>query len=383
LTPSLADEEESGWLEKPSMWAKGGPKDCMTCPVGFKIKPLYGDGTGPCEPCDQGWVDADTGLITEQGCAGGQFVKLEAGEEPGQALPSEDYSVVAGCAPTPEVPVAGAQILAKVPDDLKDSSFFENYAGDYYPAQILGQDADEDKLAIKFADGGPFVGLDPGIDATALGDEFVALPKVGDKVTLSSEYWDSCCGEGWDPSVAGPLRLGDVGEVTSALPPEANDASPYTVLAPSGVRWKYGAGQVLPLIGEVKCALPGLVKVNTVGNEMNQLKEVDDLPDGMEALPEDPECCCCTRDLWVGCWGWCGDGSDSTPTLADTAPAFRAGEGALPGQVGGPCRGEYPLDEPVYPGNGAPRVPADPQRPDCSGLGRRPASEPRIQEGKN
>ena len=40
-------------------------------------------------------------------------------------------------APTPEVPVAGAQILAKVPDDLKDSSFFENYAGDYYPAQVL------------------------------------------------------------------------------------------------------------------------------------------------------------------------------------------------------------------------------------------------------
>ena len=54
-----------------------------------------------------------------------------------------------------------------------------------------------------------------------------------------------------------------------------------------------------------------------------------------EALPEDPECCCCTRDLWVGCWGWCGDGSDSTPTLAHMAPAFRAGEGALPGQVGG------------------------------------------------
>lgn len=29
-TPSLADEEESGWLEKASMWAEGGPKDCMT-----------------------------------------------------------------------------------------------------------------------------------------------------------------------------------------------------------------------------------------------------------------------------------------------------------------------------------------------------------------
>ena len=133
----------------------------------------------------------------------------------------------------------------------------------------------------------------------------------------------------------GPLALGDVGEVTSALPPEANDPAPYTVLAPNGVRWMYGAGQVLPLIGEVKCPLPGLVKINTVGKEMNQLKEVEEPPEGMESVPEDPECCCCTRDLWVGCWGWCGDGSDSTPTLAHMAPAFRAGEGALPGQVGG------------------------------------------------
>ena len=74
-TPSLADEEESGWLEKPSMWAKGGPKDCMTCPVGFKIKPLYGDGTGPCVPCADGWVDSDTGLITEEGCAGGAWMR--------------------------------------------------------------------------------------------------------------------------------------------------------------------------------------------------------------------------------------------------------------------------------------------------------------------
>ena len=114
-----------------------------------------------------------------------------------------------------------------------------------------------------------------------------------------------------------------------------------------------------------------MVKINTVGNEMNQLKEVDDLPDGMKALPEDPECCCCTRDLWVGCWGWCGDGSDSTPTLSEKAPPFRAGEGALPGQVGGPCRGEYPLDEVTYPGNGAPRVDSDPKGKDCDGIGRR------------
>ena len=126
-----------------------------------------------------------------------------------------------------------------------------------------------------------------------------------------------------------------------------------------------------------------MVKINPVGNEMNQLKEVDDLPDGMKALPEDPECCCCTRDLWVGCWGWCGDGSDSTPTLSEKAPPFRAGEGALPGQVGGPCRGEYPLDEVTYPGNGAPRVDSDPKGKDCDGIGRRPGKEPRIEEDEN
>jgi len=191
---------------------------------------------------------------------------------------------------------------------LKEETFFAGYPGDYYPAQVLGIDQDEKKLAFKFTDGGPFVGFDPGIDLTAIGDDYVLLPKVGDKVTLSTEYWDSCCDEAYDPDVDGPLALGDVGEVTSALPPEANDPAPYTVLAPNGVRWMYGAGQVLPLIGEVKCPLPGLVKINTVGNEMNQLKEVEEPPEGMESVPEDPECCCCTRDLWVGCWGWCGDG---------------------------------------------------------------------------
>ena len=173
----------------------------------------------------------------------------------------------------------------------------------------------------------------------------------------------------------GPLALGDVGEVTSALPPEANDPAPYTVLAPNGVRWMYGAGQVLPLIGEVKCPLPGLVKVNTVGNEMNQLKEVEEPPEGMESVPEDPECCCCTRDLWVGCWGWCGDGSGSTPTLTHDAPAFRAGEGALPGQVGGPCRGEYSLEEPAAAPLGGPSGAAD--SPDCIGRGRRPGETPK------
>ena len=173
----------------------------------------------------------------------------------------------------------------------------------------------------------------------------------------------------------GPLALGDVGEVTSALPPEANDPAPYTVLAPNGVRWMYGAGQVLPLIGEVKCPLPGLVKINTVGNEMNQLKEVEEPPEGMESVPEDPECCCCTRDLWVGCWGWCGDGSGSTPTLTHDAPAFRAGEGALPGQVGGPCRGEYSLEEPAAAPLGGPSGAAD--SPDCSGRGRRPGETPK------
>jgi hypothetical protein len=158
-TPSLSDEEESGWLEKPSAWPKGGPKDCMTCPVGFKIKPLYGDGTGPCIPCADGWVDSDTGLIKEPGCGGGQYVTLEAGAEPGAALPTDKYSVVAGCLPTPEAPTDGTQILAKIPDDLKDLPFFADYKGELYPAQVLGTDTEEEKMAIKFADGGPFVGL--------------------------------------------------------------------------------------------------------------------------------------------------------------------------------------------------------------------------------
>jgi hypothetical protein len=120
------------------------------------------------------------------------------------------------------------------------------------------------------------VGFDPGIDLTAIGDDYVLLPKVGDKVTLSTEYWDSCCSEEYNAKVAGPLRLGDVGEVTNVSPAEASSTSVlgYNVLAPNGVRWRYGAGQVLPLIGEIKCSLPGLIKVNTVGNEMNQLKEV-------------------------------------------------------------------------------------------------------------
>lgn len=182
--------------------------------MGFKIKPLYGDGTGECIACEEGWVDSDTGLIKEPGCGGGQYIKLEPGEEPGQALASKDYAVVAGCLPTPEVPLVGAQILAKVPDELKDTPFFEGYDSDFYPAQILGEDADDDKMAIKFADGGPFVGLDPGVDATALGEDYIALPKTGDKVTLSSEYWESCCSDTYDPWRHGPLRLGDVGEVT-------------------------------------------------------------------------------------------------------------------------------------------------------------------------
>ena len=55
------------------------------------------------------------------------------------------------------------------------------------PAQVLGTDAEEEKMAVKFADGGPFVGLDPGIDSTALGEDYVALPKKGDKVSLSTE----------------------------------------------------------------------------------------------------------------------------------------------------------------------------------------------------
>ena len=34
----------------------------------------------------------------------------------------------------------------------------------FFAAQILGTDPEEEKMAIKFADGGPFVGMDPGID---------------------------------------------------------------------------------------------------------------------------------------------------------------------------------------------------------------------------
>ena len=48
---------------------------------------------------------------------------------------------------------------------------------------------------------------------TKLGDDFVALPKVGDKVTIATSYWDACCAEEFDPAKDGPLRLGDVGEV--------------------------------------------------------------------------------------------------------------------------------------------------------------------------
>ncbi len=83
-------------------------------------------------------------------------------------------------------------------------------------------------MAVQFSDGGPLVGYDPGIEAK-VGEDFVPLPKEGDKVTVSAEYWAECCADGWDPSVSGPLRLGDVGEVSSVLPPEANEPAPYTV----------------------------------------------------------------------------------------------------------------------------------------------------------
>ncbi len=33
------------------------------------------------------------------------------------------------------------------------------------------------------------------------------------QVTVSSEYWAACCNDTYDPATAGPLRLGDVGEV--------------------------------------------------------------------------------------------------------------------------------------------------------------------------
>eukprot|EP00286_Rhodomonas_abbreviata_P007981 CAMPEP_0181335606 /NCGR_PEP_ID=MMETSP1101-20121128/26933_1 /TAXON_ID=46948 /ORGANISM="Rhodomonas abbreviata, Strain Caron Lab Isolate" /LENGTH=607 /DNA_ID=CAMNT_0023445761 /DNA_START=6 /DNA_END=1826 /DNA_ORIENTATION=+ len=320
-TPSVTDKDESGWLEARSHWGQGGPTDCMTCPVGFKIMPLYGDGTGRCEPCAEGWVDAETGLITEPGCGGAQYVSLDAGEEPGQHQPSEHYATVAGCFPQPQLPVVGALILAKIPDDEKETPFFADYPADYYPAQVMGVDGEDSKLSVEFADGGPLLPLAEGLDAAALGDDYVPLPALGDKVTLSQEYWDECCTEAWDAAVSGPLRLGDVGEVSSVLPPEANDPSPYTVMAPNGERWMYGAGQVLRLVGEVRCPLSGYLHANTVGDIANKVSALKESPGGEpegwdQAAPEDPECCCCGRDLWVGCWGWCGDGTTEGPQLA-------------------------------------------------------------------
>ena len=73
-TPDYSVKDESGWLEGSANWAVGGPNDCMTCPVGFKVRPMYGDGTGPCVPCgggDDPWIDGNSGQILEDGCAGG------------------------------------------------------------------------------------------------------------------------------------------------------------------------------------------------------------------------------------------------------------------------------------------------------------------------
>eukprot|EP00961_Rhodomonas_salina_P044700 600556-Rhodomonas_salina.2 len=134
------------------------------------------------------------------------------------------------------MPAVGAQILAKIPEEDKDTPFFAEYPADYYPvlralfrlfctrsvvltygpmwyqAEVQGVDEEEGKLAVQFADGGPFVGYEPGIPAT-VGEDFVPLPEFGsdlgcgahvqegDKVTLSQEYWDECCSESWDPSV--------------------------------------------------------------------------------------------------------------------------------------------------------------------------------------
>ena len=75
--------------------------------------------------------------------------------------------MVAGCLPTPETPLAGTKILAKIPDDLKEETFFAGYPGDYYPAQVLGIDQDEKKLAFKFTDG-PLVFLSFRSQAPAL-----------------------------------------------------------------------------------------------------------------------------------------------------------------------------------------------------------------------
>lgn len=336
-TPDPSLRDESGWLEGKEHWEEGGPDDCMTCPVGFQILPEYGDGTGRCVPCPDGWLDPATGRIVQPGCAGGQFVGLApgAGGEPGQLEASADYEDVAGCEPTAEIPEPGAKVLAKIPDDvLKTSPFFANYTEEWYTGVIYGWDKEADILSVKFDDGGPLVEYDPGVPAS-LGTDVIPLPDVGDKVTVSQTYWDSCCDDEYDPKKSGPLVIGEIGEVLRVITPQDGHGGGYSVLSPDGRKWIYSTGEVLKLVGEVKCPLPGEVTLNTVGQVPNNLLELKDLPKGGSAQPDkwwqkaavDPDCCCCARDLWVGCWGWCGDGT--TPkSLHDHGPKrFRAGYG--------------------------------------------------------
>lgn len=322
LTPDLSLKEESGWLEHKKYWGEGGPTDCMTCPVGFKIKPLYGDGTGACIACDDGWIDTETGAILEDGCAGAEYVKMEFGEEPGMKKPTDEYEVVAGCKAEFSPPVVGMQVLAAIPDEVKEKDpFFYKFDEPSYLATVYGVDSEEEVMSVKYADGGPLLSLKEGLPIELGAKGYVPVPMEGDKVTLSADYWDACCNEtaggGYSPGANGPLELGDVGEVSSVLPPEAGEFKAISVLAPNGQRWMYGVGDVLKVIGEVKCRLPGRINANSVGAVANK-------------VPEDPRCCCCARDLWVGCWGWCGDTTESQKPMSypqEKAVRFRAGHG--------------------------------------------------------
>ena len=265
-TPDTSLTEESGWLEHEKYWAIGGPTDCMTCPVGFKIDPMYGDGTGTCVACDERWIDSDTGSITEPGCGGAEFAKMQFGDEPGMKEVTGEYEVVPGCKAEEAQPIVGQQVLAAVPEEAKEKEeFFKGYKDDIYPATVYGVDEEEEVMSVQYDDGGPLVSLKDGLPAQLGEKGFLPIPKTGDKVTLSAGYWDTCCnetkGQAYDPSLDGPLKLGDVGEVSSELPPEAGEDATLTVLAPNGDRWMYAAGDVLKVrnpacaifVGRIDC----------------------------------------------------------------------------------------------------------------------------------
>jgi len=329
-TPDPSVKENSGWLEGKKYWKQGGASDCITCPVGFKLQAEFGDGSGRCLPCAEDWIDSETGEIKEEGCSGGQFAVLELGEEPGTRVASEDeFAIVPGCLIPSSRPLIGAQILAAVPDKVKDDEMFEADPDAKYLAKVQGYDGEDNVLSVRFENKGPFVSFEDGVPAE-VGEGFLPMPKVGDKVTLAQDYWDGCCKEEYRSSKSGPLQLGDVGEVTivgkgSRMLPHALSIQ---VLGPNGEEWAYQPGEVLKLLGEVTCPLPGYVTGNSVGTVSNALLHQEGGEEEGATEPNDPQCCCCQRDLWVGCWGWCGDATALPATMPQGAPNFRAGKGA-------------------------------------------------------